>query len=1131
MLGDIYTRPPTFSTGAYHDRLVRYTLGTNGVALTNSETVFLDQPGDSVWHNGGGLFFHPTNGFLYWTDGDDANSGNTQVITGNLLSGVFRIDVDQRGGSISHAPPRPPANGVSANYFIPNDNPFVGQTNVLEEFFCLGFRSPHRMTCDPVSGRIFIGDVGASAREEVDVIELGEAGLNFQWANIEGYGSDLTPPFIGVNRRPVLDYPHTDGNFAVIGGYVYRGSRFAADLAGRYVFGDNGSDVVWVMDESSTPAGKVPLCTVPKGNGFNSGNDYTGLSSFGTDAAGEIYMCVMAGLGSPIYTLSHDTGPANASPPALFSQLGAFTNLATLAPAPWLVPFAVNSPLWADAAEKSRWIALPTNTSVSFYPTGEFAFPAGTVFFKNFELATNENFPAQRRRLETRLLVCDTNGYVYGATYKWRADNSDADLVTTATNENLTITTAGGPRTQTWSYPGRLDCLRCHSQVSGGVLGFKMRQLNGSFTYSNGVTDNQLRALNHAGFFTPTLNEAAITNYSKLVAVTDTNASLELRSRSYFDANCAHCHRPGGVNALFDLRFDTPLASQNLINGYALNLLGVTGAKIIVPGSTNRSVLFLRDSTVGVNQMPPLGKNVVDASAMSVVAAWIKSLSPGSGSLPSPWLDSDLGSALAGAASCASGQFTVFSSGDDIWNIADAGHFVWQPISGSGSIVAHVSAQQATDPWAKAGVMFRESLNAGSRDVFMAVTPGNGTAIQSRTNTGDVTSHTGGPYVAAPYWMKLVRAGNVFTGCASADGTNWIVVNTVTNVMGSNIFFGLAATASNPALLNQSAFDNVSLVFSNGQPLYATATAMADAATFLGQTFHFTAQGVAGNTGKSFDTTDNQNGTITAQGDNAISGEVAASAFDNSSATKWLDFATNNPATRASWIQCRYTNGLTCLVTQYTVTAANNAPERDPKNWRLLGSNDGGTNWLTLDTRTNQVFTNRFEKHFYNVASVAACNLYRLQIDSVADATSANSVQLAELEFIGSPACSYSWSFGDGAIATAQNPAHIYATNGTFTVTVIVTDGAAFATNTFDLNASLGAPAVAQWVPNSAGVAARKFHLSAAGSDGASYIVEATTNLKTWTPLTTNTPVGGLLLFTDSASTNLLYRFYRIRTP
>ena len=131
--------------------------------------------------------------------------------------------------------------------------------------------------------------------------------------------------------------------------------------------------------------------------------------------------------------------------------------------------------------------------------------------------------PKILRRLETRLLVRDTNGYVYGASYKWRADHSDADLVTAGLTENITIKTADGTRTQHWFYPGRQDCLTCHTPASGGVLGVKTRQLNGDFKYPDGVTDNQLRTWNHIGLFDTKLDENDIPRFAKLVAVTNTD--------------------------------------------------------------------------------------------------------------------------------------------------------------------------------------------------------------------------------------------------------------------------------------------------------------------------------------------------------------------------------------------------------------------------------------------------------------------------------------------------------------------------------------------------------------------------------------------------------------------------------
>ena len=525
--GSPTTRPVPNLPDTYHDRLERYTLDANGMAIPDSVKVFVDLTNQTVWHHGGGMFFHPTNGFLYWTDGDNSVGDNDQIINKNLYSGVFRIDVDCHGGDVSHAPPRQPTNGFTANYFVPNDNPFVGQSNVLEEFFCLGLRSPHRMTYDAPSGKIFIGDVGESSREEIDVIEPGESGLNFQWNYCEGNLGKMPANYIGISRGPVLDYPHTDGR-AVIGGYVYRGKQFAHDLGGKYIFGDNVFRTIWALDETATPVKKTLLCVMPKGTGPNSGTDYTGLSSFGTDADGEIYFCQMSSIGGRIYKLQRGGPPPPTKVmPKLLSQTSAFADLVSLQPANFLIPYSVNSPLWSDGAMKTRWFALPTDTVIGFAATGEWNFPAGTVFVKHFDLPVDETNPKILRRLETRLLVCDTNGTVYGASYKWRVDNSDADLVSVGTNEDIKIKTATGSRTQRWFYPGRQDCITCHTTISGGVLGVKTRQLNGDFKYPNGVTANQLHTLGHLGIFDSAFDDRKIYRYPRLVNITNTTAAVE----------------------------------------------------------------------------------------------------------------------------------------------------------------------------------------------------------------------------------------------------------------------------------------------------------------------------------------------------------------------------------------------------------------------------------------------------------------------------------------------------------------------------------------------------------------------------------------------------------------------------
>jgi hypothetical protein len=126
--------------------------------------------------------------------------------------------------------------------------------------------------------------------------------------------------------------------------------------------------------------------------------------------------------------------------PATLSATGLFADTARLQPSPALFPYAVNAPFWSDHADKSRWLFVPPDRTIGFQPAGNWTFPAGTVAVKHFDLNTDERDPARRRRLETRVLVVDRAGGAYGRTYKWRADGTDADLLTGPVTERLTTT-------------------------------------------------------------------------------------------------------------------------------------------------------------------------------------------------------------------------------------------------------------------------------------------------------------------------------------------------------------------------------------------------------------------------------------------------------------------------------------------------------------------------------------------------------------------------------------------------------------------------------------------------------------------------------------------------------------------
>jgi uncharacterized repeat protein (TIGR03806 family) len=313
--------------------------------------------------------------------------------------------------------------------------------------------------------------------------------------------------------------------------------------------------------------------------------------------------------------------------PALLSQTGVFKDTRNLVPSDGLIPYELVLPFWSDGADKLRWISVP-NEKIGFAPTGEWTFPAGTVFIKTFELPVDGANPATQRRLETRLLVRDGNGGVYGVLYKWRADNSDADLLSSSLTEDIPVKAADGTsHTQTWYYPSRKNCLECHNARAGGVLGLKTRQLNHNFTYpSTGITDNELRTWNHLGLFAPAFKEADLATFAKLATPDDTTASIEDRARSYLDANCSQCHRPGGTVANFDARYDTPLDQQNIVDGRVLIDERIDHSRVIAPNDIWRSIAYMRVNTTGEIKMPPLARETIDENGVALLRQWINSL-------------------------------------------------------------------------------------------------------------------------------------------------------------------------------------------------------------------------------------------------------------------------------------------------------------------------------------------------------------------------------------------------------------------------------------------------------------------------------------------------------------------------
>jgi enterochelin esterase-like enzyme/fibronectin type 3 domain-containing protein/regulation of enolase protein 1 (concanavalin A-like superfamily) len=179
-----------------------------------------------------------------------------------------------------------------------------------------------------------------------------------------------------------------------------------------------------------------------------------------------------------------------------------------------------------------------------------------------------------------------------------------------------------------------------------------------------------------------------------------------------------------------------------------------------------------------------------------------------------PWTPQDVGAVgLAGSASFSAGTFTLNGCGDDIWNAADAFQFVSVPVTGDCTIVARVTSVQPADAnaWAKAGVMIRGSTNANAANAFIAVTPGNGVTCQFRSSTGAATGNSSTSGLNAPYWIKLVRSGNTFTGYSSPDGASWVQRGTATFTIAATASVGLALCSHDTNTLCAATFDNVTV--------------------------------------------------------------------------------------------------------------------------------------------------------------------------------------------------------------------------------------------------------------------------------------------------------------------------------
>ena len=233
------------------------------------EILNLSQPYGN--HNGGCLNFG-LDGYLYCAFGDGGSGGDPQGNGQNratLLGKILRINIDSVAAPL--------------NYAIPSDNPFYGNAlGYREEIFTYGMRNTWKFSLDSVSGNFWAGDVGQNVYEEIDILQ---SGGNYGWNVMEGFNCYSASTCDTTNKiKPVWQYSHSNSNYSVTGGYVYRGSQMPA-LYGKYIYGDYASGRIWAITyDGINPTTNVVIIDRPS----QTAQQKT-ISAFGIDRANNIY--------------------------------------------------------------------------------------------------------------------------------------------------------------------------------------------------------------------------------------------------------------------------------------------------------------------------------------------------------------------------------------------------------------------------------------------------------------------------------------------------------------------------------------------------------------------------------------------------------------------------------------------------------------------------------------------------------------------------------------------------------------------------------------------------------------------------------------------------------------------------
>ena len=565
-------------------------------------------------HNGCDMAFD-SSGCLLFSTGDAADpSPPDRLKTGqdisDLLSSILRIDV--RGASAEQP------------YKIPKDNPFLDVVHARGEVWAFGFRNPWRISIDPPTGHLWLGDVGW---EKWELVHRVVRGGNYGWSVREGH--ELIQPNLPLGPGPILPtrvaISHADAA-SITGGFVYRGSNLPA-IQNQYLFGDWVTGRIWSLPTDETSEHREIASGQLRIIAFAPDRDGEPLVVNHLNSTTLFRLVANPEFDSELFNMKNF--------PRQLSQTGLFRNAIRQEVNAGVREFTINQPQWQDGAVGKHFLALPEMEKLTVFnepqPIGAIAmfnsrlhYPSGTVLAKTLYLPGKSQSaePDSSRKIETQLLHFD--GRLWrGYSYVWNEGQTDAEL---APSSGMDLTLPGSDR-QRWRVHSRTECMQCHNPWPETTLAFTPEQLHQP---AKG-TASQWLSLVREGYVATLTSQRTNIEPDKCVQRTlssSADATTDLKARSYLHVNCAHCHQNGaGAAVNLSLKItDDDKATKAINIAPTKGDLGLKDGKLIAAGDSLSSVLLFRMASSSAGRMPHIGSREVDFAAVTLIGDWINGM-------------------------------------------------------------------------------------------------------------------------------------------------------------------------------------------------------------------------------------------------------------------------------------------------------------------------------------------------------------------------------------------------------------------------------------------------------------------------------------------------------------------------